>query len=124
MRSLRVLAASCLALALFCASAAQAMNIIQFDLMAAQDRQAFLDFLPRAAERVLNQEGRSDDATKVFHLFNDIRPGDNLPVGEAELKLNLDNERVRDTEKHIQNPRCAAGAGRGRSGNSFGKEWH
>lgn len=84
--------------------AAQAMDIIQYGLMTAQDRQAFLDFLPKAAETVLNQEGRSPDATKVFHLFNDIRPGDDLPVGDAELNMNLDAARVRDTQKHIQNP--------------------
>jgi hypothetical protein len=85
-------------------SAAQAMEIIQFDQMAAQDRQDFLNSLPKAAETVLEQEGRSADALKVHQLFNDIRTGDNLPLGEAELELNLDSARVRDAEKHIQNP--------------------
>jgi hypothetical protein len=92
-----------LSASLLAASAAQAMDIIQYDQMTSQDQQAFLDFLPQAAETVLNQEGRSDDATKVFHLFNDIHPGSDLPLGEAELNLNLDNARVRDDEKHIQN---------------------
>ena len=85
-------------------SAAQAMDIIRFDPMTAQDRQAFLNFLPKAAETVLEQEGRSADAQKAHQLFNDIRPGDNLPVGEAELELNLDNQRVRDVQQHIKNP--------------------
>jgi hypothetical protein len=84
-------------------SAAQAMDIIQFDLMTAKDRQAFLDYQSVAAETVLNQEGRSADAAKVHVLFNDIRPGDNLPVGEAELELNLAASRVRDDEKQIKN---------------------
>lgn len=99
-----LLAAMLLSASLLAASAAQAMDIIQFDLMTAKDRQAFLDFQSVAAERVLNQQGRSADAAKVHVLFNDIRPGDNLPVGEAELELNLDASRVRDDEKHIQNP--------------------
>jgi len=65
----------------------QAMDIVQFDQMTNQDRQSFLDSLSRHAETVLNQEARSVDAAKVRHLFNDIRTGDNLPVGEAELEL-------------------------------------
>jgi len=83
--------------------AARAMDIIQFDQKTAQDRQAFLNSLPKAAEAVLNQEGRTADAAKVHQLFNDIRPGDNLPIGEAEFELNLDSARVRDAEKHAQN---------------------
>jgi len=71
--------------------------------MTAQQRQAFLNFVPQAAETVLNQEGRSDDAAKVQHLFNDISTGNVLPLGEAEMELNLDNERVRDAKKHAQN---------------------
>jgi hypothetical protein len=84
--------------------AAQAMDIVQFDQMTSQGRQAFLNFLPQAAETVLNQEGRSADAAKVHHLFNDISPGSNLPLGEAELEMNLANARVHDAEKHAQNP--------------------
>jgi hypothetical protein len=100
----KFLVAAFMSAAMLLPNMAQAMDIIQFDLMTTQDQQTFLDSLSRDAQTVLNQEGRSDDATKVFHLFNDIRPGDNLPVGEAELELNLANERVRDAQKHIQNP--------------------
>jgi len=99
----KYLAATFLSAAMLLPNMAQAMDIIQFDLMTAQDRQDFLNSLPKAAETVLEQEGRSADAMKVHHLFNDISPGSNLPLGEAELILNLDNERVRDTKKHIQN---------------------
>jgi hypothetical protein len=100
----RFLVAAFMSAAMLLPNMAQAMDIIQFDQMTNQDRQAFLDSLSRDAETVLQQEGRSADAQKVHQLFNDIRPGDNLPVGEAELELNLDNARVRDAEKHIQNP--------------------
>jgi len=100
----RFLAAAFMSAAMLLPNMAQAMDIIQFDQMTAQDRQAFLDSLSKDAETVLKQEGRSADAQKVHQLFNDIRPGDNLPVGEAELELNLANARVRDAEKHIQNP--------------------
>jgi hypothetical protein len=63
-----------LSAAMLFTTGAQAMDIIQFDQMTAQDRQAFLNFLPQAAEKVLEQEGRSADAQKVHHLFNDILP--------------------------------------------------
>ncbi len=100
----KYLAATFLSAAMLLPNMAQAMDIIQFDLMTAQDRQDFLNSLPKAAETVLEQEGRSADAMKVHHLFNDISPGSNLPLGEAELEMNLANERVRDAKKHIQNP--------------------
>jgi hypothetical protein len=103
MRGLKVLAVTFLSAAMLFTSAAQAMDIIRFDQMTAQDRQAFLDSLSKDAETVLNQEGRSADAQKVHHLFNDISSGSTLPLGEAELELNLGNERVRDAEKHAQN---------------------
>lgn len=90
--------------AMLLSGAVQAMDIVLYDQMTAQDRQAFLNSLPKAAETVLNQERRSADAAKVRQLFINIRPGDNLPVGEAELELNLDSARVRDAEKHAQNP--------------------
>ena len=100
----KFLVAAFMSTAMLLPNMAQAMEIIQFDQMASQDRQDFLDSLSKAAETVLEQEGRSADATKVHQLFNEIRPGDNLPVGDAELELNLASARVRDAEKHIQNP--------------------
>ena len=103
----RFLVAAFMSAAMLIPNMVQAMDITQFDQMTAQDRQTFLNFLPKAAETILQQEGRSADATKVHQLFNDIRPGDNLPVGEAELELNLDNVRVRDAQIHIQNPEAA-----------------
>jgi len=75
------LAATFLSVAMLFTSAAQAMEIIQFDQMAAQDRQGFLNSLPKAAETVLEQEGRSADALKVHQLFNEIRPGDVMSFG-------------------------------------------
>lgn len=80
------------------------MDIIQFDLMTNQDRQAFLDSLSGADETVLNQEGRSDDAAKLHQLFNDISAGSSLPLREGKLELNLANERVRDTKSTSRIP--------------------
>jgi hypothetical protein len=84
--------------------AATAMEIVQFDQMTNQDRQDFLDSLSKHAETVLEQEGRSADAEKVHHLFNDISPGSDLPLGEVELELNLGNARVTDAQRAILDP--------------------
>jgi hypothetical protein len=84
--------------------AVQAMDIIQFDRTTSQNRQSFIDFLPRAAETVLNQEGRTDDAAKVHQLFNAVSSGSDLPLGVAELEGNLANQRVRNVQQHIKNP--------------------
>jgi len=103
-RSNTFLVAAFMLAAMFLPVMARAMDITQFDQMSNQDRQDFLDSLSRDAETVLEQQGRSADAAKVHHLFNDIVPGDALPIGEAELEGNLANARVHDAEKHIKNP--------------------
>ena len=99
-----LLAATFTSAVMLFAGAAQAMPFPQFDHMAAQDRQDYLDCLVQTAQQVLIDQGQKDAAAKVHQLFNEIRPGDQLPVGEAEFELNLDNARVRDAEKHVQNP--------------------
>ena len=84
--------------------AAKAMEFQTFDNMANQDRQAFIDFLPNAAETVLEQEGRSADAQKVHQLFNEFPDGGDLPLGDAEHELNLDIARVADAKRAMQTP--------------------
>ena len=107
----KFLVAAFMSAAMLLPNMAQAMDIIQFDQMTAQDRQDFLNSLSKTAETVLEQEGRSADAMKVHHLFDDIRPGDNLPVGEAELEMNLANRACPRCEETHPESRCAAGAG-------------
>ena len=89
---------------LFSGVVAQAMPFQQFDHMAAQDRQDYMDYLVDSAQKVLVSQGRADDAAKVYQLFNEIHPGDHLSIGEAEFEGNLANARVRDAEKAAQNP--------------------
>ena len=100
----KYLAATFLSAAMLLPNMAQAMDIIQFDQMTSQDRQGFIDFLPKAAETVLNKEGRSDDVAKAHQLFNAVSSGSNLPLGVGELEMNLENQRVRNVQQHIKNP--------------------
>jgi hypothetical protein len=97
-----IVAASVLSASMLVASAAQANTFPEFDTMASKDRQAFMDFQSVAAESVLRQEGRYDDAAKVHRLFNNISDGSALPLGEAELEMNNANFRVFDAEKQVK----------------------
>ena len=72
--------------------------------MSNQDRQDYLDFMVSSAHKVLEEEGRTADADKMYHLFNDIAPGDDLPLGEAEMELNLAHERVHAAQKALDDP--------------------
>ena len=84
---------------------AQAMTFPQFDHMADQDRQDYLNFMVKSAQQVLENQGRHADAVKVHRLFTEYaHSGDGLPLGEAELETNLDAARVRDAGRIVQNP--------------------
>jgi len=91
----------------------QAMDIVEFDKMVDGDRQAYLDFLVEAAQKVLIGQGRKEDAAKVYRLFHGIRRGDYLPVGEKAFKQDLDALRLRDALRHNRDrnaPRIQVGA--------------
>ena len=81
---------------------AQAMTYPEFDAMAAQDRQAYLDFLVECSKKVMIDQGHRDLAAKIYQLFNEVHPGSHISVGEGEYEMNLDNGRVRDAKKRAQ----------------------
>ena len=98
------LAATFLSAAMLFTSAAQAMEIRQFDKMAAQDQGAFVGLLVQGAEQVLRDEGRADLAAQVYHLFTTTMPGDAHTIGSVEFELNLALVRVDDAENAQKNP--------------------
>jgi hypothetical protein len=63
------LAATFLSAAMLFTSAAQAMEIRQFDKMAIPDQSEYVGLLVQGAEQVLRDEGRADLAAQVEHLF-------------------------------------------------------
>ena len=102
--STKCLPAALLSTFLLSVPAAKAMTFPEFDHMSSDDRQAYLNFMMKSAEQVLNEEGRRDDAAKVYQLFTEISPGSDLSIGEAELETNLANARVHDAEKMSKDP--------------------
>ncbi len=64
----KFLAATFLSAATLFTGSLQAMEIRQFDKMADQDQADYITVLVRGAEKVLNDEGRSDLAARMEHL--------------------------------------------------------
>jgi hypothetical protein len=90
--------------ALLSAPVTQAMEIEQFDRMAGQDRQDYMDLLVQGAQKVLIAQGRKDDAAKVNKLFTEIHSGNVFPDGEIAYEENLDRARVADVKKRAEDP--------------------
>jgi hypothetical protein len=100
----KYLAATFLSAAMLFTSAAQAMEIRQFDKMAIPDQSEYVGLLVQGAEQVLRDECRADLAAQVDHLFTTTDPGDAHTIGSVEFELNLAILRVADAENAQKNP--------------------
>jgi galactokinase len=98
------LAATFLSAAMLFTSAAQAMEIRQFDKMAIPDQSEYVGLLVQGAEQVLRDEGRADLAAQVDHLFTTTDPGDAHTIGSVEFELNLALARVADAKRAEKDP--------------------
>jgi len=96
MKRFRALATtSCLAVAAMLVSAPiQAIQIQEFDRMAARDQKDYVNLLMESAQKVLNEAGRQNAAAKTHQLFTQTQKGDASPKGEAEFENNLALARV------------------------------
>jgi len=80
-------------------SAAQAMEIRQFDKMAVPDQSEYVGLLVQGAEQVLRDEGRADLADQVDHLFTATLPHDAHTIGMVECERNLALARDDDAQE-------------------------
>jgi hypothetical protein len=87
------------------ASAAQAMEIRQFDKMAESDQGEYIADLIQGAEDVLNDAGQRDQSGKLRHLFVDIAPKDDASLGMAELTVNLAAVRAAEVSRQTRDPK-------------------
>jgi hypothetical protein len=104
MSGLKVLAAALLSASLFSASAAQAIEIRQFDKMANQDQSEYIGDLIVGAQNVLTGSGRPDLAAQVNHLFTTKDAGDADVIGAVEFERNLALARVADAKRAEKDP--------------------
>jgi len=85
-------------------SAATAMEIQQYDKMATSDHGEYFQFLENVAHRVFIDTGKRDLDEKMYHIFTETPPGDEIPLGVTEFASNLDRARVADVERAIKDP--------------------
>jgi hypothetical protein len=104
MRGFKVLAATFLSAALLAASAAQAMEIEQYDKMSNDDESEYVALLVGGAEQAIKDEGRADLAAQVDHLFTTTDPGDAHTIGVVEFQMNLALAREADVKRAAQDP--------------------
>ena len=86
-RFTKFLAANFLLAATF--TAARAMEVIKFDEMNSADKGDYIQLMADAAEKLLEKEGRTDQARKVYELFNVKAPGADQSLGLAEFNSNV-----------------------------------
>ena len=88
---------------LFVGTAAQAMEIRQFDKMADQDQAEYIGDLIIGAEKVLADAGKPAVSAQVKHLFTTKDPGDADVMGMVEFERNLAIVRAHDAH-HPEEP--------------------
>ncbi|HEX3912703.1 MAG TPA: hypothetical protein VHW71_04285 [Steroidobacteraceae bacterium] len=79
-------------------SAAQAMEIRQFDKMAGLDQDEYTAELIQGAEKVLTDEGKPDLSARVSKLFTTRLGNDQISVGMTEFSINLARARLVDVQ--------------------------
>jgi hypothetical protein len=100
----KFLAATFLSASMLFTSAAQAMEIRQFDKMAVPDQSEYVGLLVQGAEQVLRDEGRADLANQVEHLFTTTLPHDAHTIGMVEFERNLAIMGANDAQHAIDHP--------------------
>ena len=100
----KFLVAAFMSAAMLLPSMVQAMEIRQFDKMAVPDQSEYVGLLVQGAEKVLTDEGRSDLAAQVEHLFTTTDPGDRNTIGIVEFERNLALAREEDAKNVLKDP--------------------
>jgi predicted extracellular nuclease len=93
-----------LSAAILFVTSADAMEIRQFDKLANQDQSDYIGDLITGAEKVLNDEGKSDLAAQVKRLFTTKNPGDADVIGMVEFERNLAILRLYDAKNAKNTP--------------------
>jgi hypothetical protein len=98
------LSAAMLSAAVLISSAAQATDISDYFKMADQDQGQFDQTLLTGAEKVLNDEGRTDLANQLDALFTEVKPGNKLSDGMADYLARLGAMLGAEVEREVRNP--------------------
>lgn len=78
-----------------------AMEIQQFDRMAAEDQQHYVAFLVKEAEQLLIANGHRDLAAQLHRLFYEIPSGEHRSVGAIQFEKHLASARAFSAEVNL-----------------------
>jgi hypothetical protein len=93
-----------LSAAILSTSAAQAMEIQQFDKMAQDDRAEYVGLLIQGAEKILEANGNADQAGKVESLFRTNAPDGNISIGMSQFMMDVAKARLADAQRALKDP--------------------
>jgi len=79
-------------------TAAQAMEIRQFEKMDERDRNEYVAELVLGAQKVLTEAGKADQAAQVRKLFTTVLGNDQSSLGVVEFTSNLARARLADAQ--------------------------
>jgi hypothetical protein len=100
----KYLVAAFLLAAMLFTTVAQAMEIQQFDKMAADDQDEYVAELIIGAQQVLKDASRPDDAAQVHKLFTTVNPRSKISLGRGEFEENLARGRLFDVKRVDKDP--------------------
>ena len=101
-----LLAGTYLSASLLASSAAQPMEIRQYDKMAGPDQDEYIAEVIQGAEKVWTDEGKLDLSAQVSKLFTTHLGNDQISVGMTEFSRNLERARLADTERAAQDTKA------------------
>lgn len=101
-RNSALLPSTFLSATLLATSAAQAMEIQQFDKMVQDDRAEYVSQLISGAEKLLTSQGSADLADNVEKLFTTNAPDGNTSIGMSQFMLDVANARLADARRALK----------------------
>jgi hypothetical protein len=84
--------------------APQALEIYEYDRLAAGDQDRFLDGLVKGAIDILVKQGHKDQAAKIGHMFAAKAPGGKESAGLVAFRAAIVHERDVDAKRYIEQP--------------------
>jgi hypothetical protein len=99
----KLLTAESMLAAILLARAAQAIDIKDYFKMADQDQGRFDQSLLTGAEKLLDDEGRTDLADQLDRLFTEVKTGNKLSEGMADYQANLGAMVIAEVKREARN---------------------
>ena len=94
------------ALALFAHAGAHATDFTSFDRLDIQGQAEYVTAMVDASQQALRAEKRTDLADRLVQTFMEIKPGDQISDGQAELQILIAKARLADAKRLAKDPKA------------------